>query len=209
MIPNVVVYTCITGDYDKFLFSPPLQSKHISFVCFTDNNKIKAKGWDVVPLKFNDYLERPDLVNRYHKFHPHLILPSYEYSVYIDGNIRIVSDLVTLIEDFIASRAAFGCFSHPERDDIFSEAEACRHLSKFKNGDEASVLKQLSYYSKHVGSESLGLYAGCVLLRHHKNPVLKKAMPLWWQHVIDFTARDQLSLPYVIWKTNNINNMNR
>ncbi|MET5699654.1 hypothetical protein WIA82_08965 [Klebsiella pneumoniae] len=48
------------------------------------------------------------LKNREYKFLPHLFLSQYDASVYVDSNIKIIQDPVTLIEKYIEILSCFG-----------------------------------------------------------------------------------------------------
>jgi len=42
----VVVYTCITDDYDWLL--PPLFTRaDVRYICFTDRPRIRSRGWEL------------------------------------------------------------------------------------------------------------------------------------------------------------------
>jgi len=85
-----VVYTCLTGNYDTL----PLHSYLAydwDYVCFTDSEELlKAKqfgAWRIRPIAFSKLDNARN--NRWHKTHPHVILPDYDESIYIDANIAI------------------------------------------------------------------------------------------------------------------------
>jgi hypothetical protein len=40
-----------------------------------------------------------------------------------------------------------------------------------------------------------------IIFRRHGNPALEEAMQLWWSELQSYTQRDQLSLPYVLFRS--------
>jgi len=198
LVPSVVVYSCVVGNYDSALSPPAHQSLPVAFVCFTDNPDLDAPGWEIRPLQSPLTVTRQDLINRYHKFFPHRLFEGYDCSIYVDGNIQIIGDLSGLIHDFMASRKSFGCLHHPQRSDILSEAEECLARNKFKHRDAERLDEQLARYTQEFEVSQMGLYAACALLRKQRGEALNEWMELWWQQVNRYTVRDQLSLPYVL-----------
>ena len=45
---NIVVYTAVTGDYDR-VFMPVEQTEGVQYVLFTDTHP-SANGWEVRPI---------------------------------------------------------------------------------------------------------------------------------------------------------------
>lgn len=200
--PRVCVYSCIASSYDEPL-SVDLHSPCVtSYVLFTDDDDVDVARWNVRGLASPASVTRPCLVNRYHKFFPHRVLDDVDISIYIDGNIQIISDITPLIENFISSGAKLGIFSHPQRDNIIEEYSACSALNKFGKGEGGLAVKQIEKYARDGYKLDSKLFVATVLLRKHDDTEdLDRAMELWWKEINTFSSRDQLSLPYVLWKT--------
>lgn len=49
MMNSTVVYTCITGDYDR-LNDPVVVGNGIDYVCFTDSKNVNSKIWKTRPI---------------------------------------------------------------------------------------------------------------------------------------------------------------
>lgn len=197
---KIAVYTCIVNDYD-YLFPLRIPSEGIDFYCFTDKPCGKIRGWKTLPLAHPSSVVRPDLINRYHKLFPHIVLPNIDYSIYIDGNIEVIGDMRYLVEVVKINHAALGCLEHPQRNTILEEIQACIILGKFRFDDEQRVDNQLDFYRQSGMPLDSRLLANFYLVRNHNDDGLSEAMNLWWQNILDFTCRDQLSLPFVVWKT--------
>ena len=198
---NIVVYTVISGDYDKKLIEPKLIDKGINYYCFTDNTSFKSKTWKVLPIENRLNLERNDQISRYYKFFSHKILPNHDISIYIDGNIEIKCSLYPIINAFNESNRCFGCLKHSQRDNLLQEIIACHSLQKFKHDDKQRIFDQVRFYEEENFSLLSPLYAAGVLIKKNNNETTK-LVETWWNVVQSYTCRDQLSLPYALWKTN-------
>lgn len=199
---KVVVYSCVVGGYDEKISPIPSNFCFDTAILFSDNSDVTSSGWVFKHLVSPNNITRPDLINRYHKFFPHLIFKDVDVSIYIDGNVEIRKNIEPLIGEFLNSKKSFGCLVHPQRDNIIQEAKACIDFKKFKNGDQHLVSKQIDFYMSNKFPLDAKLKAATVLFRnHHQIDSLHSAMSLWWEQVNNFTCRDQLSLPFVLWKT--------
>jgi len=64
------------------------------------------------------------------------------------------------------------------------------------------LLNQIFEYYKDGYPIDNGFLWGGVLIRDHNNVDVIKAMDMWFNEVITYSKRDQISLPYVLWKCN-------
>lgn len=199
---KVAVYTCITSSYDMPLNAESSLGNVDEHVLFTDETSTPALGWSVRKLSSPANIHRPNLINRYHKFFPHRVLEDVDITIYIDGNVQIIKDIGPLVESFVASDKEMGVLLHPHRKNIVEEVAACVNLGKFTDFDNGNVPEQLEVYSREGYKLDSQLYAATVLFRKHRNlELLDNAMTLWWDQINSFTSRDQISLPYVLWKS--------
>lgn len=197
---KITVYTCIVGNYD-LLMPPPVKPDGVRFFCFTDRPHRKVDGWEMLPLVHPSSINRPDLINRYHKLFPHHFLLDTEWSVYIDGNVRLIGNIFLIIDRMASKGAVLACPEHPRRSTIFEEAKACEVQGKFDQRDRDLISRQLAVYKAEGMPKDAPLAANYLVIRCHKSDVLDEAMKLWWEQLQIFTRRDQISLPYVLWKT--------
>ena len=82
--------------------------------------KETVRAQEVVPA---EYVSDPVLANRWCKMHPHQLFPQYPLSVYLDSNIRIVSDLTALTSAMTGFPVCM--FRHKQRDCVYEEIHAC------------------------------------------------------------------------------------
>ncbi len=198
-----VVYTCIMNKYDT-LRSPVLRTSDTDYIVFSDDQNVvkETNFWKYIEIseeikKKCNY--NPALINRYIKMHPRELFPNYDLALYVDGNVRVISD----VEDcfgYINDKTGLAMHEHAKRKDVYEEAKACIKLSK---GNKKNIKKLIQKYEKERFPHNFGLYQASVIAVDLKNKNAQKIMSDWYQGFIqEKTGRDQLILPYILWKNN-------
>lgn len=193
---RIAVYTSIFGEYDN-VQEPLVIPDNCDFYIITDNEIKKESLWKKIsPKEFSDIDNMNNIYkNRYFKMNPHKVFPNYEYSIYIDGNIKVITDLSELVNK--VGECGIAMHSHATRDCITQEAKACNILGK----ESLDVInKQIEKYFQEGMPKGFGLLQASVIVREHNNYKCKKIMRDWWNEFNIGCKRDQISLPYVIWK---------
>jgi hypothetical protein len=190
--PTYVVYTSIFGDYDS-LHDPRVPSPQVRFICFTDSSEVRSKAWEVVRVA-------PDRnstdMNRRVKINPHLYLPPHDYSLYIDGNVRILGPLEGLFEKY-SRITEIAAPRHPARDCLYDEAEVCMRNGR---GDPAKILGIVSSYRLAGFPIGAGLFEFHMLFRRTFAPSVVRLMETWWSEYERGAGRDQITFPYAAWR---------
>lgn len=191
---NNVVYTALFGNYDTL--APVNPDWHCDFICFTDDPGKIPDSWQIqiVPLENN----HPAILNRCYKMLPHKFLDQYECSLYIDSNIKIIRDPNPLFNKYLSS-SIIALPLHQDRDCVYDEALAC---VKHRKSDKEDTIKLLEHYKKMGFPKKYGLTENNVILRKHHEIALVSLMNEWWIEYGKSAKRDQLTLPYLIWKHN-------
>jgi hypothetical protein len=197
---RTVVYACTHLDYDQ-IFSPVAKTPGVDFVLFADRRPRLVRGWQWRPLPEAVRGMSQTHANRYAKFFPHRVLPEADCSIYLDANILVLGDLTPLIGEFLASGADIGLFPHRERSSLAEEFEFCRQVGKIPPSDVEKGLAQLRRYRDAGLPPDPPFTENAIILRRHGNPALEGAMELWWSELQNYTQRDQLSLPYVLFRS--------
>jgi len=191
-----VVYTCLTGNYDK-LYLPEYIDNEWDYVCYTDNvNLLKNKTygiWKVFPLHFSDLDNTRN--NRWHKTHPHILFPDYEESLYIDSNLIIRSNWIFKIILNVDKNIIIP--THFVRNCIYDEIEAVKNA---KIDDEQIIQKMNIFLQENNFPHNYGMNENNCIYRRHNEPEIIAMMEEWWTYIRDYSKRDQLSLSYVLWK---------
>lgn len=189
---RLVVYTAIAADYDQ-LRPPRVTPEGVDFVCFTEPGKRVSTGWVQRDLPRSDL--PPESQNRYAKFHPHLLFPKHDASIYIDGNIEVVADVRPLAQRVI-EHASIGLYDHPVRTSTFEEAIECALIGF----DSVSRIRdQMRRYFAAGYAFQGGLFEASIIVRAHLDPAVARTMDHWWLEWQRGVKRDQLSLMYVLW----------
>ena len=198
--PKIAVYTCITGNYDKEILEPFIKVENIDFYLFTDNNKQNSQNWYIKPIpkniveKYNNVLK-----NRYLKMHPYDLFKDYDYSIYIDGNVRVMSDITELVYA-INKKVGIAMHNHQFRDCIYDEVEVCKIKKK---GNYKEMKKQIEKYKEEGFPKHFGMLEATIIVADLKSEIGKKFLNDWWKEFISTESfRDQISLQYVVWKNN-------
>ena len=137
----------------------------------------------------------PFELNRKIKMLPHKYLINYDYTIYIDGLIEIIAPLSPLICEM--GNAGLGVHYHNQRDCIYDEAVMVKYAKK---ANMTIVEQQLNEYRSKGFPAHFGLYENTILIRDNNDRVIVNLMEEWWDEYKKYPTRDQLSLPYLIWK---------
>lgn len=196
--PRIAVYTCITGNYDKKILEPYIKVDNIDFYLFTDNVKYKSENWIIKPIpKQIDENYNNILKNRYIKMHPYELFKEYDYSVYIDGNVQVMSDLTELVFS-VSDKIGIAMHRHQFRECICDEIEVCKIKKK---GNYSKMKKQVKEYIDEGFPKKFGMLEATIIVTQLKNEVAKSFLAEWWnEFVLSESLRDQISLQYVVWK---------
>lgn len=193
---KIAIYTCMIGNYDR-IHEPLFKPDNVDYIIVTDGHSPSSdiwKGIDINSIKGVPLLDA-SRISRYIKLHPHLFLPEYDYSIYIDANIKTVGDMRYLI--YLLNQYGFIANIHRHRDCIYEEIKSCIRLKK----DNPQIMrKQIDSYQNTGMPGHYGLIEANLMVRDHHNPACIEIMEKWWEEIAKHSGRDQLSLPFVLWK---------
>ena len=148
---------------------------------------------DCIPSCIEDDTKK----NRYCKINPHKIFPQYKYSIYFDGSIRLKSNITQKIDELPRTRIM--ALSIHSINCVYMETMRAIELGRVS---KEIAMKQIEKYWLEGMPQNFGSVACGLLIREHNNPICKKIMEDWWEQVEQFSRKDQISFPYVIWKNN-------
>lgn len=204
---RIAVYTSIFGGYDN-LIDDQLQMEGVDYICFTDRD-IKSDTWEVrksTPI----YTDSNRNAKKY-KVLPHRYLGEYDWSVWIDGNIKIHSDIRPL-----CSGEPYKVYDHMKvfdaRDCIYDEAETILNFGKINSertpergiknwkDNPKLIVGQMNRYISEGYPKNNGLATNPIILRNHNDSAVIAVMEDWWSEIKYNSKRDQLSFNYIAWK---------
>lgn len=194
---RVAIYTCIYGKYDS-----PKEPIYISDKCdyyvFTDQPVSEDSIWKRKDFDFDRFEDLDNFSkNRFIKMNPHKIFSDYEYSIYIDGTIRLIADPLPIIESM--GESFLSVCEHPLRGCIYKECLAFKYSKRLRQYYKP-VKRQTTFYKQQGFPENNGMFENTILIRKHNHKNCITLMDAWWQEYQKYPTRDQISLPYVTWK---------
>lgn len=198
---KIAVYTCIIGNYDNIQI-PLIKFENVDYFILTDDIGKYEKYRDyynIVEIP-NKILEKSKIeANRYVKFHPSEYFKEYDFSIYLDGNVRIISDIRTFVKR-CSDKTGIAMHTHRERNDIYDEAKVCKLL---RRGNSTNIQKQMELYKKEEFPERFGMNEATIIVSDLHNNESVKLLDEWYKEFIrSGSLRDQLAWPYVLWKNN-------
>lgn len=198
---KIAIYTCVIGDYDN-LQMPLLNFENVDYYLFTDNVEKYAKYSSIykIVLISQEILNKGNIIaNRYLKFHPSEFLQDYEYTMYFDGNVRVISDVRTFIKA-INKKTGIAMHIHRERNCIYDEIKACILL---RRGNKLKLQRQMEKYQKEGFPTKYGMNEATIIVCDNHSKVCKKLLNAWYnEFLLSDSLRDQIAWPYVLWKNN-------
>lgn len=198
---KIAVYSCITGGYD-ILVEPFFAIDNVDYIMFTDNLDLQADKWQIKAIPSSISAQGDNvLINRYIKMHPNVVGAQYDYALYVDGNICVVSNVCNMV-NAVNPRTGIAIHRHSSRDCIYDEVKVCLNA---KRGNVRKLVEQIERYKKDGMPAHYGLLEATVILTDLHNSMALELQDKWWhEFLISESRRDQISLPYILWK-NNIN----
>ena len=217
---KICIYTVNYGNYDNFL-KHAKQDIPCHYIYFTDNTQNNIQN-DEETIVLNEYPinkinypieEINKNITNVVLFRTDLFLieklKEYDICIYIDGNAKIlkenfIREILTeenMSNDLIISR-------HPERNCAYQEAIFCLTYDKYTNTD---LQRQIDDYKKDNYPIDNGLYwNGFIIYLNPFSEKMKLFYDTYTEHMIKYTKnpkfyshpQGQVSLPYVLWKTN-------
>lgn len=193
---KIAIYTVSTGSYDT-IKNPIYIDKDIDYFVFTNQEIKKESVWEKIDIPYC-IQNKPSLDQaRYIKTHPHEFFDKYDYSIFIDGNVRITCDIKPLIYKMIKEEKKIAIHKHQVRDCIYQEAKAIHAAGK---ASPKIMKKQMLAYKNEGFPQHFGLFETNIVIRDHNSNECKIVMNKWWEEMEKWTKRDQLSFTYSLWK---------
>ena len=191
---KVAVITANMGNFEKSV-GYVRQSVNYDFYMFTDRNfapRIKSMT--------------PRLQARIVKMFGWQMAPDYDLYIWVDSSFSLLhpDSVKWLIEQ--CGDKDMAVFAHPNRKTIQEEGYYLRKCRR--NGDpyirerykNEMIEDQMEEIMADKGYVDNRLFASTFYV-YRNNEKVRGMMKEWWYHTSRYHSVDQLSLPYVIWKT--------
>lgn len=200
---KVIVYTALFADSNiplenvgKFFpFEHP--KDNVEYIAFTNRKDLKSEYWDVRYVELKESSPRVDA--RFYKLNSHLVLPEHDFSIWMDSQCYFrykPTDIITLLLD--QTNAEVAIHHHSDINSLAQESVAQAWV--YKNDNSQIIMNQMIKYEKDgFPMNGYDHFETGILIRRNNNNV-KYFNELWWDEVTNNSLRDQLSIPFVVWK---------
>jgi len=197
---NCIIYSSNYGHYDAV--NPALNcGPNIRYIMFCDFIPQKNyNGWEIRDFNnFPECVNTPILKSKYIKMFPYIVMPDITWpTIWVDSSYQIISKkFVSTILPYLTNNG-IAIYKHQKRNNILDELDRLLTYSKYNN---LNIKEQVYSYIDDGFPSNYGLWAGGLISRL-KCDNSEKICQLWWDEIIKWTYRDQLSLPYILWKNN-------
>ena len=189
-----VIYTAIIGNYDN-LHDPVIVTEGWDYICFTDNKNMKSDIWQIKHIEKDTELSDRKNARKY-KILYHLFVGEYNNTIYVPGLNVIKVDLNDVIS-LLKPEYDMVALGHPRRKCIYDEA---KYIIKITNDPTGMIKKQIEQYDNDGMPKKIGLFACGLLIRRGNQKNVIKFCKLWWNEILKYSPRDQISFTYLSWK---------
>jgi hypothetical protein len=193
-----VIYTSIVGNYDK-LHEPKIITPGWDYICFTDTDKT-SDVWKINKIKLDPNLSNRKLSRKIKTLYHHFV-KGYDVVIHVMG-CSIININLNIISDLLISPYNMVALTHPYRDCVYDEA---KEFIKSTGDPGGRIKKQIDFYKKEGMPKKYPLTACTMIVRKGNDKLVQKHCELWWEEILKYSPRDQISFPYICWKYNLIN----
>ncbi|XP_044475317.1 probable hexosyltransferase MUCI70 isoform X2 [Mangifera indica] len=209
---KVVVSTCAFGGGDAL--HQPIGMSEASLKKESEGHKIGDDGfigkWRIVVVRELPFTDQR-LNGKIPKMLAHRLFPHSKYSIWVDSKSQFRKDPLGVLEALLwRSNSVLAISEHGARSSVYDEAKAV--VNKHKATPEEVEVQLAQYHhdglpenKRFNGKKALS--EASVIVREH-TPLTNLFMCIWFNEVVRFTSRDQLSFPYVLWRLNVSENIN-
>ncbi|MBQ0022952.1 MAG: DUF616 domain-containing protein [Prevotellaceae bacterium] len=190
------IYTSIIGSYDDIL-QPKAVDESFDYVLFVKKGTKKTERigiWEVRELDYD--CDDNTITSRFPKMNPHVVLPEYEYSLWIDGNIVILKkEFYDAVNAKIDEGVVYSGVKHPNKDCVYHDIEACVHAMRDKT---SNIMRAARFLIAEKFPEHYGMYENNIILRKHTDASVINFCNMWWKLYLEYPRRDQFTSPYCL-----------
>jgi hypothetical protein len=195
---KIAIITSICGSSSS-LPQPTVQFKDIDYVAFVDRDHDTSTIWEQrKALDFtldSHYKGRRNA--KIYKVLPQFFLPDYDYWIWVDSCHDVVMHPQEIIDNYL-KEGEIGVWKHRKRTCVYREGGG---LLGMKWDHPSLITDQMTYYREDGLPKNNGLIEASALIRKN-TPSICVLNLRWWEQICRYSSRDQLSLPYTLWKSN-------
>lgn len=188
-----VVYTALIGGYENLNEKIPEVDNDTDLVCFTDDGFLSSSKWQIVRV-VPRFSQDPIRSARYLKIMGPDLLNNYMSSLWIDNSVMMLKSPSAVMQTVLQNKD-FALPVHDRRKSVAAEFDTVDALGF---DDFSTIYEQMFHYaaSKPWILEEKPYFTAFMARRHTEK--VRAVMHLWWEHILRYSRRDQLSLNYVL-----------
>lgn len=195
---RICIYTCITGDYDDL--KNVEKQEGIDYICFTNNHNISSDSWQIIYIDDEDNIGNIALARKTKIILNDYIKNNYDVSVWVDGAVVIRGSIKEFLESTCdLENHDMVVFNHSVRSSVYDEAAA---IIKYRKESLENIQRTVDFLKKEMFPENFGLTETTILIRKSNSKIVDDVMNLWFELLMKYSTRDQLSFDYSIYKLN-------
>lgn len=199
---TIAIVTAISG-LKIPLVDPSVKFQKADYYAFVDKyqdvnvwRQNKVQNFSTHPI----YTDRMNA--KIYKILPELYFPDYEWIIWIDSTHEVIESPEKIIDEYMTG-GDIGVFIHNTRNCVYDESRVVIDWGK-NIPDE--VNKQVEFYRECNYPQNNGLFELSVIIRRNKKNIRKLNL-MWWEQICKFSSRDQISFPFVLWKSGVVPNI--
>lgn len=143
----------------------------------------------------------PALQSRLPKLCPHLFLEGFDWVIYVDNNARLIHTPARIVhkigKEFPGRPAGRYLFRHRRRHCAWDEADECLRLNYMTQAQHDHVIRT---FTEAGYPRKAGLFANTCLVQRMGSAATDRLNEMWFNSLTSHTRRDQVMLPYLLWK---------
>jgi hypothetical protein len=189
---KIAVVTASIGSLD--LYNPTEFLDTVDYHAFVSKDKVGADdNWirHEGPMFSIDKIFKARRCAKLPKILPQLMLPGYDYYIWIDCTNKLVVNPQVMIEKYL-KESDIACFNHP-RGCVYKEMDVCIH----DNIDHSKNINRFrDLLLKESFPENFGMTENTCRIQRN-TPLMLTMGLMWWELICRFSSRDQISFPFV------------
>lgn len=180
---KIALYTINSNNYDTL---NTVNIKGVDCYVLTDDENLNIRGWKTIVIEKGDVW-----LQRKYKVLQHTQLLKYDVTVYIDANFNFRRPLNQLLRYY---KGGLMIGEH-YRNCVYDEAVAIKEQNK---ADHKLIDNHIQKYKDRGFNKGLGMWSAGLLVRDNTT---RELCELWWEEMQGNSHRDQMALPYAVFKT--------
>lgn len=194
---RICVYTYLLGGYDELLAQPVASASDADFICFTDDPELHSETWrvEMVEPRYPTDLVRSA---RSLKILGHPVLDDYDVTLCIDASVLLRQRPEQIVSSWLTEEVDMALPQHSFREQVLDEFD---EVVRLNYDDRSRVHEQLLSYSVSDPDALTQKPLWTAIMVRRRTPAVTETMRLWFDHVLRYSRRDQLSVNVAIART--------